>query len=189
MARIVVQKDALGLETDTGQNGVLKEDPCDEDAEFAAFRSKVKGTNIDEQTLLATDYLNHFNEIVMLFDMIPDMPELIEDCRAWQPRSYVDHFRQSTFSDRELAVEAYSKVPSRFRIPFEETIGQINSLILTSTDRVETDINAGVDTEVLRHNCTVISRAAQVLMDHASAIIHGSHHTMDQDEIDTMLGQ
>ena len=168
---------------------MLKDDQYDEDAEFIAFRSKVKGTNIDEQTLLATDYLNHFNEIVMLFDMIPDMPELIEDCRAWQPRSYEDHFRQSTFSDRDLAVEAYSKVPSRFRIPFEETIGQINALILSSVDRVEAEIAAGAASEVLRHNCTVISRAAQVLMDHASAIIHGSHHTMDQAEIDAMLGQ
>ena len=174
---------------DAGQDRVLKDDQYDEEAEFEAFRAKVKGTNIDEQTLLATDYLNHFNEIVMLFDMIPDMPELIEDCRAWQPRSYVDHFHQSTFSDRELAVEAYGKVPSRFRIPFEETIGQINSLILSSTERMEADINAGVDSEILRHNCTIISRAAQVLMDHASAIIHGSHHTMDQDEIDSMLGQ
>ena len=161
----------------------------DEEAEFNAFRVKVKGTNIDEQTLLATDYLNHFNEIVMLFDMIPDMPELIEDCRAWEPRSYVDHFRQSTFSDRDLAVEAYGKVLTRFRVPFEETIGQINALILTSVERVEADIQAGVDSEQLRHNCTMISRAAQVLMDHASAIIHGSHHTMDQAEIDAMLGQ
>lgn len=174
---------------DVGQNGVSTDQPYDEEAEFIAFREKVKGTNIDEQTLLATDYLNHFNEIVMLFDMIPDMPELIEDCRAWQPRSYEDHFRQSTFSDRDLAVEAYGKVPSRFRIPFEETIGQINTLILNSTDRMETDINAGVDPEIIRHNCSTISRAAQVLMDHASAIIHGSHHTMDQAEIDSMLGQ
>ena len=179
----------LGMQMDVGQDGGMTDQPYDEEAEFIAFREKVKGTNIDEQTLLATDYLNHFNEIVMLFDMIPDMPELIEDCRAWQPRSYEDHFRQSTFSDRDLAVEAYGKVPSRFRIPFEETIGQINTLILNSTDRMEADINAGVDSEIIRHNCGTISRAAQVLMDHASAIIHGSHHTMDQAEIDTMLGQ
>ena len=172
-----------------GENGMLKDDPYDEEAEFIAFRSKVKGTNIDEQTLLATDYLNHFNEIVMLFDMIPDMPELIEDCRAWQPRSYVDHFRQSTFSDRDLAVEAYGKVPSRFRIPFEETINQINNLILSSVERLEAEINFGIDPEVLRHTCGIVSRAAQVLMDHASAIIHGSHVVLDQDEIDSMLGK
>ncbi len=32
---------------------------------FLQWRDKVRGTNISEKTLLATDYLNHFNEIVM----------------------------------------------------------------------------------------------------------------------------
>ena len=160
----------------------------DEEAEFEAFRPRVKGTNIDEQTLLATDYLNHFNEIVMLFDMLPDMPELIDDCKAWQPRSYTEHFQNSTFSDRDLAVEAYGKVPSRFRLPFEETIRQIDTLILGSVQRFDADIARGLEDEILRHNCGAVSRAAQVLMDHASAIIHGSSAVMDQDEIDGMIG-
>jgi hypothetical protein len=184
---MLASTDKVGPEM--GQISALTSTPDEEEAEFEAFRPKVKGTNIDEQTLLATDYLNHFNEVVMLFDMLPDMPELIEDCRAWQPKSYEDHFRQSTFSDRDLAVEAYGKVPSRFRVPFEETIRQINELILSSTDRLEQEINAGSDPEVLRHIGGSVSRAAQVLMDHASAIIHGSSQTMDQDEIDTMIGK
>lgn len=162
---------------------------AEENDEFEAFRAKVKGTNIDEQTLLATDYLNHFNEIVMLFDMLPDMPELIEDCKAWQPRSYEEHFRQSTFSDKDLAVEAYGRVPARYRIPFEETIHQINTLILESVERLDADIAAGSDDEILRHTCGAVSRAAQALMDCASGIIHGSNHVMDQDEIDKMLGR
>ena len=41
-------------------------DAGDDDAGFLAMQAKVKGSNIDETTLLATDYLNHFNEIVML---------------------------------------------------------------------------------------------------------------------------
>ncbi len=86
-------------------------------------------------------------------------------------------------------MEAYGKVPSRFRIPFEETIRQINELILSSTERLEGEINAGTDLEILRHISTSVSRAAQVLMDHASAIIHGSSQTMDQEEIDTMIGK
>ena len=80
-------------------------------------------------------------------------------------------------------------MPSRFRIPFEETVRQINGLILSSIDRLDVDITAGVDAEALRHTCTSVSRAAQVLMDHASAIIHGSHHIMGQDEIDRMIGK
>ena len=62
------------------------------------FRKLVSGTNINEQTLLATDYLNHFNEVVMLIEMIADMPECLEDAQAWAPKSYQDHFRDSNVS-------------------------------------------------------------------------------------------
>ncbi len=49
-----------------------------ETRDYLAFQHKVRGTNINEQTLLATDYLNHFNEIAMMLEMIPDMPEFLE---------------------------------------------------------------------------------------------------------------
>jgi len=160
----------------------------EEQAGYEEYRAKVAGTNISEQTLLATDYLNHFNEIVMLLDMLPDMPEMIEECKAWQPKTYAEHFADSTFSDRQLAIEAYERVPSRYRRPFEETISQINTLILGSIARLDTDIAAGIDGEALRHTCQSLSRAAQALMDCASAIIHGSDRAMDQFEIDGLIG-
>jgi len=164
--------------------GILPE----EQAGYDEYRAKVAGTNISEQTLLATDYLNHFNEIVMLLDMLPDMPEMIEECKAWQPKSYVEHFADSTFSDRQLAVDAYGHVPSRYRRPFEETISQINTLILGSIARLDADIAAGASDEALRHTCQTLSRAAQALMDCASAIIHGSDRAMAQAEIDGLIG-
>ena len=60
--------------------------------EFKRYQERVRGTNISEQTLLATDYLNHFNEIVMLLEMLADIPECFEDAKAWAPKSYPDHF-------------------------------------------------------------------------------------------------
>jgi hypothetical protein len=161
--------------------------PPEELAGYEEYRAKVEGTNISAQTLLATDYLNHFNEIVMLLDMLPDMPEMIEECKAWAPKSYVQHFADSTFSDRQLAIEAYERVPSRFRRPFEETISQINTLLEGGIARLDSDIAAAVDGAALRETCTAIARAAQALMDCASAIIHGSDRAMAQSEIDGLL--
>ncbi len=48
------------------------------------YRLLVKGKNINEDTLMATDYLNHFNEIIMLLEMVPSMPECFDDCQEWQ---------------------------------------------------------------------------------------------------------
>ena len=53
--------------------------------------------NINPRTGLATDYLNHFNEAIMLLEMIPDMPECAEDFLLWYPLSYREHFTASQF--------------------------------------------------------------------------------------------
>lgn len=160
----------------------------DESEAFQAFAARVDGTNISPQTLLATDYLNHFNEIVMLIDMIPDMPDMVEECKQWQPCSYKEHFAQSSFKDRQLAIEAYDAVPGKYLRPFEETLNNLNALILGGVGRLDEDIQVGAAPGLIAEHAKTISRAAQALMDCANAIIHGSDRAMDQIEIDGLLG-
>jgi hypothetical protein len=125
----------------------------------------------------------------MLLDMLPDMPDMIEECKMWQPKDYKAHFADSTFSDKLLAIEAYDRVPSKFRRPFEETVSQINHLLLDGLDRLDHLIAEGAPTGQLQDSCRTLARAAQVLMDCASAIIHGSDRAMAQAEIDSLLGR
>lgn len=87
---------------------------------------RLAAANIHPDTRLATDYLNHFNEVVMLIDMLSMMPDYAPDIVAWQPCSYVDHFRQSHFKERDLAIAAYAAVaPDRRRV-FERTVRDID---------------------------------------------------------------
>ena len=72
-----------------------------------ARAAQLRAANINPRTGLATDYLNHFNEAIMLLEMIPDMPECAEDFLGWQPLSYSEHFTASNFKARDLAIEAY----------------------------------------------------------------------------------
>src|SRR5277367_3008540 len=75
--------------------------------EAVARAARLLAANINPRTGLATDYLNHFNEAIMLLEMIPDMPECSEDFLEWQPLSYSEHFTASNFRARDLAIEAY----------------------------------------------------------------------------------
>lgn len=162
--------------------------PSAELAAFIAWRERVSGANISDKTLLATDYLNHFNEIVMLIEMLPDMPDMLEDCRMWRPKTYQEHFRDSGFSDKELAIEAYNHVPSKFRQPFEESISMLNQVVSHTLDRVAADVDGG-DAEKLGFDCRasveLIHRIIQVM----NGIIHGAAHVMEQDEIDAYLSK
>lgn len=161
--------------------------PPDELAAFMTWRERVRGTNISDKTLLATDYLNHFNEIVMLIEMLPDMPDMFEDCKAWVPKSYQDHFRDSGFSDKALAIEAYDHVPSKFRSPFENTISLLNQVVQHTLERVGTDIS-GDDPGKLRADCVTSTEMIHRIIQVLNGIIHGSAHVMEQSEIDLYLG-
>ncbi|MBI3516371.1 MAG: hypothetical protein HY060_20260 [Proteobacteria bacterium] len=158
-----------------------------EDPEIAAFRDRVHGTNISETTLLATDYLNHFNEIIMLLEMIPDMPEMLEEATAWQPKSYVEHFETSSCPFRELAIELYPHVPARYLEPFETTILQLQAVI-DGTLRHAALALGREDTRGLRQKITIALDPMHRLVDVAGAIIHGSDKALSQDEIDALLG-
>jgi len=157
------------------------------DSELEDLRRKVEGTNINEQTLLATDYLNHFNEIIMTLQMVPDFPDLLEEAEEWQPKSYSDHFRGSTFADKELAIEAYDHAPARYRVPFDQTVEQLNQLILSAREKLGATAPDG-DQDQLRLLAESVLQNIRRLLDIASANIHGSETVMDQSEIDTLLG-
>ncbi|PIW27122.1 MAG: hypothetical protein COW30_11535 [Rhodospirillales bacterium CG15_BIG_FIL_POST_REV_8_21_14_020_66_15] len=158
----------------------------DPSPEYLDIKARATASNLDPETLLATDYLNHFNEIVMLLEMVPDMPEIMEEVKAWQPKGYVDHFRDSTIADRELAIEAYDHVLPVYREPFEQTVDQLNNLIASCVERLEHYIAAGNE-GMLREQASVMSRMIQRLLDTASGIIHGATKTMEQQEIDVII--
>lgn len=154
---------------------------------LAVWRKRVEGTNINPTTLLATDYLNHFNEIIMLLGMVPDMPEILEDCRAWAPKTYQEHFRDSGFRDTELAIAAYENCPSGYRVPFENTIAQLEAGIASGI--VELTALAATENEtLLSMTAEQLAKDLQRLLERAAAIINGSAVTLNQEEIDRLVG-
>jgi hypothetical protein len=154
----------------------------------AAFAARVRDTNICETTLLATDYLNHVNEIIMLIEMIPDMPEMLDEAKAWQPKSYVEHFADSSCPFRELAIELYPHVPARFKTPFETTIAQLDDLIARAL-RLADDAVAKHNPRMLRDRIGIALEPMRRLVDVAGGIIHGSEKALSQDEIDRLVGR
>jgi len=146
----------------------------------------VRGKNINETSLLATDYLNHFNEIIMLLELIPSMPDCLDEAKAWHPKSYAAHFRDSNFSDRDLAILAYENAPARFRDPFDSAVATMDALVLRGLDKISAAIASGNE-ELLADTAAAAARNLRELVDVCSAIINGSDITVDQSKIDEML--
>jgi hypothetical protein len=140
-----------------------------EAAALAADRSCLAEANIDPASGLSTDYLNHFNEAVMLLEMVPAMPACRQDLAAWRPLSYHDHFRRSRLKHRELMMAAYDRADPAIRVPFDAVCERMTALVLAAAAAVTLDLPA-------QGLAQIIAEAAaglKLLIARASALIHG----------------
>ena len=96
------------------------------------FRFHIPGTNINESTLLASDYLNHFHELVMLLEAVATDPNgFAGDLMDWCPLIYEQHFSGSGFRDKTLAIAAYRRAPSKIRARFDEAVAKLHAEAVT----------------------------------------------------------
>ncbi len=106
--------------------------PAQAPAETAAGGARLADANINPRTGLATDYLNHFNEAIMLLEMLAACPDCIEDFLAWRPMSYREHFAHSRFKGRELAIAAYEGADPALRAAIDVLSGTMTAVLLTT---------------------------------------------------------
>ena len=137
------------------------------------FRSHIPGTNINEATLLASDYLNHFHELVMLLEAIATQPDdFADDLFAWKPLTYEEHFSESGFRDKNLAIAAYHRAPPRIRAQFDDAVAKLHSEAIALVNEVATVLSRrrkkGLD-----KTCGNAAVRLRVLIDEANAIANG----------------
>lgn len=162
------------------------------------WAKRLQGTNINATTLLATDYLNHFNEVIMLIEMLPDMPDMLEDVLAWERKSYQQHFADSAFRDRDLAVAAYDFAPERVRSQFEALVACLDGHLWKTQNRLR-DLDPATPSEVLAEDTATTVEKLHRLVGMISCVVNGSSSEVTcedvatpsassaQDEIDAMF--
>jgi hypothetical protein len=141
------------------------------------FGLELANANINAQTGLATDYLNHFNEAIMLFEMAGKAPDCIDEIRRWQPMSYREHFLESRLKARELAIAAYAGADPTARASLDNLALTMTSVIETTRDRLSEDLPPQAIGDVA-------ARAAiwlRQLVARAGAVINGA---IDIEQID-----
>ncbi len=124
--------------------------------------------NINPVTGLATDYLNHFNEAIMMLELASQMPDCIEDLCAWRPMSYREHFAASSFKERELAIAAYELAEPALRRQLDELADMMNDILVATTQAM---LGAGAPAPSPRVE-DALARL-RVLVVRAGAVIHG----------------
>ncbi len=125
--------------------------------------------NINPATGLATDYLNHFNEAIMLLDLVATVPDCLPDLMAWGPMSYQEHFASSRFKDRELAVAAYQAADPAARAELERLADAMTALLLATRDAMMME-GCAVETA---DEASKAAAQLRVMVAQAGAVING----------------
>lgn len=160
----------------------------------ASVRARRASALINPASGLANDYLNLFNEIVMLVEQLPHAPELIEDIMAWRPTSYVDYFKASILPGRGSALEAYEKLDTRFRRSFESIVAELDRRATGSVAAVRRKFKAQGDDqgEPLAVICERAGAHIREALDKATMLVnHGSVLAQDavQERADAVMTQ
>jgi hypothetical protein len=85
--------------------------------------------NVNPMTGLATDYLNHFIEAVMLLELMPSCPDCRRDFLDWRPMSYREHFAASRFATRDMAIAAYEAADPNLRGCLDALAGTMTAML------------------------------------------------------------
>jgi len=163
--------------------GLKGADPNQETAR-ATLRPRLAGTNIDENSFLATDYLNHYSEVAMLIDMASTMPEVLDDAAEWRPKSYEAHFSESRFPHGELAAEAFRIAPADIRRRFDAITARLDLIIPDIVARLITVRDDPPALEAQREAALVELHS---LIGALNGIIHAAEERSDQDGIDRLF--
>jgi hypothetical protein len=129
--------------------------------------SAASGPYIKPATGLSTDYLNHFAEVVMVLEMSSASPECLADLREWRPKTYVEHFAASRFSNRDQVIAAYQAAKPVVREALDRAAETLNEALIKIRDIVLRQRAKQETTKAVERSLTwlkpLISRTAAVI--------------------------
>jgi len=99
--------------------------------------------NVNLSTGFATNYLNHYVEILLLLEMLPSMPEGIEDISKWQPMDYSDHVKLSGLPHSELVLQAFERAEPARRNMLIGITKEADTLITRFIDWAQSAVSKG----------------------------------------------
>lgn len=133
---------------------------------------------VNPETGLATDYLNIFNELIMLVEQLPSMPEFTDDVLGWKPVSYIEYFQRSSLPGSRRALEAYRLLHPGFRACFEAAIADLDAAAATTLEALRGHLGQFGETQpaALAGLCLDASASLRDLLNRAATLANDGEH-------------
>jgi hypothetical protein len=176
--------------TDNANNIAAKDGISAPHKSSTALQSRAEAI-VNPASGLANDYLNLFNEIVMLIEHLPVMPELIDDILRWRPVSYQSYFAKSVLPGRASALEAYAALDAGFRRDFEAVVADLDRRAVGAVAAIRKQHKAGnISSSATAELCARAGDAMrEVLLKATELVNHGTRvsRESEQERADRLL--
>jgi hypothetical protein len=127
---------------------------------------------VNPSTGLANDYLNVFNEILLVLEFLPSMPEMTDEALAWQPRSYCEYFERSNIPGARHALQAYDMVDPGVRRKFESVLGRLTQIVVEAQKTLAAESGSPDYPESITLSCEKTAEAMRVGLAYVSRLIN-----------------
>jgi hypothetical protein len=124
---------------------------------------------------IANDYLNHFNEILLLIENLPTLlPEMLDELLEWKPVTYREYFAKSQLPGSVRALQIYDGLDENFRRDFESIIDGINAMALASIEviRAHRSQTGDLDPSRVSEFCENASSAIRSALNRAADLVN-----------------
>jgi hypothetical protein len=124
---------------------------------------------------IANDYLNHFNEILLLIENLPTLlPEMLDELLEWKPVTYREYFSKSQLPGSVRALQIYDGLDENFRRDFESIIDGINAMALASIEviRAHRSQTGDLDPSRVSEFCENASSAIRSALNRAADLVN-----------------
>lgn len=142
--------------------------------------------HIGSDSYLASDYLNHFTEIVILLEEVLDHPAYMADIREWKPVSYCEHFRASSLPFSDLAIWAYEHAPVETLKSFETLVEHAVEMIFLCREEL-IDALRTRHPDTLRDELGEQTNDIRQTLDDAGKLIDRNEDHVSQSDIDALF--
>jgi hypothetical protein len=143
---------------------------------------------------LANDYLNHFNEILLMIENLPVLlPEMVDDILKWLPVSYVDYWEKSPLPGSAETLRTYQGLDPNFRADFESMIELLDGIVMYSINLIAAHRlpDGSIEPDTIEEICEKYSADLRAVLDRTADLVnHGAAPPLERPQhmADRLLG-
>jgi hypothetical protein len=124
---------------------------------------------VNPKSGLANDYLNVYNEVLLMIENLPIMPEIIDEIINWKSISYKTYFENSKLTESQIALGKYINLHQEIKKEFDGMISKIDETTQSVINQLKNNTKETLDYEQF---CSFASRVLRVKIDEVTYFIN-----------------